>query len=103
MFKQGQINVPILGVVENMSYFTPEELPENKYYLFGKDGGKELAKTFNVPFLGEIPIVQSISEAGDQGAPVALKTGSALSRSFSEIAGKVAQQVAINNAQTANC
>ncbi len=69
----------------------------------GKDGGKELAKAFNVPFLGEIPIVQSISEAGDSGAPVALETGSKLSQSFSEIAGRIAQQVAINNAQTANC
>jgi ATP-binding protein involved in chromosome partitioning len=103
MFKMAGINIPVLGVIENMSYFTPAELPDNKYYLFGKDGGKELAKTFSVPFLGEIPIVQSISEAGDSGAPVALETGSKLSRSFSEIAGRIAQQVAINNAQTANC
>lgn len=103
MFRMAGINIPVLGVIENMSYFTPAELPDNKYYLFGKDGGKELAKTFNVPFLGEIPIVQSISEAGDSGAPVALETGSKLSQSFSEIAGRIAQQVAINNAQTANC
>jgi ATP-binding protein involved in chromosome partitioning len=103
MFRMAGINIPVLGVIENMSYFTPAELPDNKYYLFGKDGGKELAKTFNVPFLGEIPIVQSISEAGDSGAPVALEAGSRLSQSFSEIAGRIAQQVAINNAQTANC
>jgi ATP-binding protein involved in chromosome partitioning len=103
MFRMTGINIPVLGVIENMSYFTPAELPDNKYYLFGKDGGKELAKTFGVPFLGEIPIVQSISEAGDAGAPAALETGSKLSQSFSEIAGRIAQQVAINNAQTANC
>ncbi|HMI00979.1 MAG TPA: Mrp/NBP35 family ATP-binding protein [Pedobacter sp.] len=103
MFRMTGINIPVLGVIENMSYFTPAELPDNKYYLFGKDGGKELAKAFNVPFLGEIPIVQSISEAGDSGAPVALEAGSKLSQSFSEIAGRIAQQVAINNAQTANC
>lgn len=103
MFRMAGINIPVLGVIENMSYFTPAELPDNKYYLFGKDGGKELAKTFDVPFLGEIPIVQSISEAGDSGAPVALEAGSRLSQSFSEIAGRIAQQVAINNAQTANC
>jgi len=103
MFKMPGINIPVLGVVENMAYFTPEELPENKYYIFGKDGGKELAKSFDVPFLGEIPIVQSIAEAGDNGAPIALNTESVLSGAFAEIAGKVAQQVAINNAQTANC
>jgi ATP-binding protein involved in chromosome partitioning len=103
MFRMTGINIPVLGVIENMAYFTPAELPDNKYYLFGKDGGKELAKTFSVPFLGEIPIVQSISEAGDSGAPVALQTESELSHVFSEIAGRIAQQVAIHNAQTANC
>lgn len=102
MFRMQGINIPVLGVIENMSYFTPEELPNNKYYLFGRDGGKELAKAFNVPFLGEIPIVQSISSAGDRGTPIALDTQSKLSVSFSEIAGRVAQQVAINNAQTVN-
>lgn len=102
MFRMPGINIPVLGVIENMAYFTPEELPDNKYYLFGRDGGKGLAKTFNVPFLGEIPIVQSISSAGDNGKPIALDTQSKLSVSFSEIAGKVAQQVAINNAQTVN-
>lgn len=69
MFKQGNINIPILGIIENMAYFTPAELPENKYYIFGKDGGKILAEQFEVPFLGEIPIVQSIREGGDKGFP----------------------------------
>jgi ATP-binding protein involved in chromosome partitioning len=99
MFKMPGINIPVLGVIENMAYFTPDELPDNKYYIFGKDGGKVLAESFEVPFLGEIPIVQSITEGGDSGAPVALNKDSILSATFSEIAGKVAQQVAINNAQ----
>lgn len=103
MFKMPSINIPVLGVIENMAYFTPEELPENKYYIFGKDGGKELSKSFDVPFLGEIPIVQGITTAGDQGAPIALDLSSKMSTVFAEIAGKVAQQVAINNAQTVNC
>lgn len=102
MFRMPGINIPVLGVIENMAYFTPEELPGNKYYLFGRNGGKELAKAFDVPFLGEIPIVQSISDAGDNGRPVALDADSQLSQSFSQIAGRIAQQVAINNAQTAN-
>jgi len=101
MFKMPGINIPVLGVVENMAYFTPEELPENKYYLFGKDGGKLLAESFDVPFLGEIPIVQSISEAGDNGTPIALNKESLLSGSFASLAGKVAQQIAISNALTA--
>ena len=67
MFKQAQINVPVLGVIENMSYFIPEELPENKYHIFGKDGGKDLAEKSSVPFLGELPLVQSIRESGDLG------------------------------------
>jgi len=103
MFRMPGINIPVLGVIENMAYFTPAELPDNKYYLFGKDGGKELAQKFDVPFLGEIPIVQGISEAGDNGAPIALNAQHVLAQSFSEIAGRVAQQIAIHNAQTANC
>ncbi|MBC8987078.1 Mrp/NBP35 family ATP-binding protein [Pedobacter sp. N36a] len=103
MFKMPSINIPVLGVIENMAYFTPEELPDNKYYIFGKDGGKELAKSFEVPFLGEIPIVQGITAAGDHGAPIALDLSSKMSAVFAEIAGKVAQQVAINNALTVNC
>ena len=100
MFRMPGINIPVLGVIENMAYFTPAELPDHKYYIFGKDGGKVLADSFNVPFLGEIPIVQSITEGGDNGTPVALDKGSVLSACFSEIAGRVAQQVAINNAQS---
>ena len=103
MFKMPGINIPVLGVVENMAYFTPAELPDHKYYIFGKDGGKELAASFDVPFLGEIPIVQSIAEGGDAGVPVALQADSILGASFSEIAGRVAQQVAISNAQRVTC
>jgi ATP-binding protein involved in chromosome partitioning len=97
MFKQPQINVPILGIVENMSYFTPEELPDNKYYLFGKDGGKKLAEDNNVALLGQIPIVQSIRESGDNGHPQAMKEGS-ISDAFKTLAENMAQQVAIRNA-----
>lgn len=103
MFRMQGMNIPVLGVIENMAYFTPEELPDHKYHIFGKDGGKALAASFDVPFLGEIPIVQGITEGGDSGTPVALNTGSILAGTFSEIAGKVAQQVAINNAQMVNC
>ncbi len=98
MFRQPQINVPVLGVVENMAYFTPEELPDNKYYLFGKEGGKKLAQKFNVPFLGEIPIVQSIRESGDSGYPAVFKTG-VTETSFIQLAEAVARQVAIRNAE----
>ncbi len=90
MFKQPQINVPVLGVVENMAYFTPEELPDNKYYLFGKDGGKNLAEKHNVPLLGQIPIVQSIRESGDSGLPAVLKEGPAAD-AFHELAKVLAQ------------
>lgn len=104
MFGMPGINIPVLGVIENMAYFTPEELPENKYYIFGKDGGKELAKHFQVPFLGEIPLVQGITEAGDKGKPIALETSHPQSLAFKEIAGKIAQQISINNVQQmANC
>ena len=103
MFQMPSINIPVLGVVENMSYFTPAELPENKYYIFGKDGGKELASKYNVPFLGEIPLVQSITTAGDTGEPISLDKTSVLVEAFIEIAGKMAQQISINNVQTANC
>lgn len=98
MFKMPGINIPVLGVIENMAYFTPAELPENKYYLFGKDGGKQLAESFDVPFLGEVPLVQGISESGDSGSPIALDKENVLSQTFSAIAGRVAQQIAINNA-----
>lgn len=100
MFKQPQINVPILGVIENMAYFTPEELPNNKYYLFGKEGGRKLAEKFEVPFLGEIPIVQSIRESGDTGYPAVLKEG-VTQKAFSDLAESVARQIAIRNASKA--
>lgn len=97
MFRQPQINVPILGVIENMAYFTPEELPENKYYLFGKEGGRKLAEKYEVPFLGEVPIVQSIRESGDTGYPAVLKKG-VTQDAYMELAETVARQVAIRNA-----
>jgi ATP-binding protein involved in chromosome partitioning len=97
MFRQPQINVPVLGVVENMAYFTPEELPENKYYIFGKEGGQKLAEKYDVPFLGEIPIVQSIRESGDTGYPAVLKVGMTKD-AYMELAESVARQIAIRNA-----
>ncbi len=103
MFRMPGINIPILGVIENMAYFTPAELPENKYYIFGKNGGKELAAQYAVPFLGEIPLVQGITIAGDEGQPIAMDNESPLAASFAEIAGRIAQQISINNVLTANC
>lgn len=98
MFKQPQINVPVLGVVENMAYFTPEELPENKYYIFGKDGGHEFAKKHNVPLLAQIPIVQAVRESGDNGYPVVLKDDPITQAAFTQLAEEVARNVAIRNA-----
>ncbi len=100
MFKQPQINVPILGIVENMAYFTPEELPNNKYYIFGKDGGKNLSEKYNVPLLGQIPLVQSIRESGDSGLPAVMKEG-AIAIAFTQLAESMARQVAIRNANFA--
>ncbi len=97
MFKQPQINVPVLGIVENMAYFTPEELPDNKYFIFGEGGGQKLAEKFEVPFLGQVPIVQSIREAGDSGYPAVLKDD-ITAGSFSGLAESLARQVAIRNA-----
>jgi len=85
MFQQESINVPVLGIIENMSYFTPAELPDNKYYIFGKDGAKNLAEDIGASFLGEVPLVQSIREAGDVGHPVALQDNTPLEIAFSEI------------------
>lgn len=98
MFKQDGINVPILGLVENMAWFTPEELPNNKYYIFGKEGCKQFAEELNVPLLGQIPIVQSIADAGDAGKPVATDENSILGKAFMQLAENVAQQIAIRNA-----
>lgn len=98
MFKMDSVNVPVLGLIENMAYFTPRELPDNKYYIFGKDGGRNLAAELNIPFLGEIPLVQGICEGGDQGSPIVLQEENPAAWSFMTIAGNVAQQVAIRNA-----
>lgn len=102
MFLMSAINVPLLGIVENMSYFTPAELPENKYYIFGHGGGQKLASQLEVPFLGEIPLVKGISDSGDAGKPVVLDEQSPMSKAFTEMAQKVAQQVAIYNAEANN-
>jgi ATP-binding protein involved in chromosome partitioning len=98
MFKMDAIKVPILGVVENMSYFIPEEFPDHKYFLFGKEGGRKLAEQFEIPFLGEIPLVQAVGEAGEQGEPIILKDDHPMAKSFASISSNVAQQVAILNA-----
>ena len=97
MFLSEAINVPVLGIIENMAYFTPEELPNNKYYIFGKEGAKNLAEDLQVPFLGEVPLVQSIREAGDYGRPAALQTASPLEKIYEEIARNVVQEVVSRN------
>ena len=97
MFKQELINVPVLGIVENMSYFTPKELPDNKYYLFGKDGAKNLAEDLKVPFLGNIPIEQSVREAGDFGRPVSMQEDTVVSKDFKTITQKIVAEVVKRN------
>lgn len=97
MFQQESINVPVLGIIENMAYFTPEELPDNKYYIFGKEGAKHLAEDLNVPLLGEIPLVQSIREAGDIGRPAAMQTGTPLEKAFEKLTQNVVQEVVNRN------
>ena len=97
MFQQDSIQVPVLGVVENMAYFTPEELPENKYYIFGKEGAKNLATDTQVPFLGEIPLVQSVREAGDLGRPAALQENSPVADSLYRITQNMVAQVLDRN------
>jgi ATP-binding protein involved in chromosome partitioning len=95
MYQMEGVKVPIIGVIENMSYFTSAELPDNKYYIFGKDGGKRLAEENNVPFLGEIPLVKSVADAGDNGFPIALDQDEPVAAAFAEIAGRVAQELSI--------
>lgn len=95
MFLMDGINIPLLGVVENMAYFTPAELPDHKYYIFGKGGGKALAERFNLPFLGEIPLVKAVSDAGDVGLPAMMEEENPANAAFREISGKVAQQLSI--------
>ena len=97
MFLSEAINVPVLGIIENMAYFTPTELPDNKYYIFGKEGAKNLAEELQVPFLGEVPIVQSIREAGDYGRPAAMQTESIIGTVFEEITRNVVQEVVNRN------
>jgi ATP-binding protein involved in chromosome partitioning len=98
MFGQAQLNVPIIGLVENMSYFTPVELPDNRYYIFGKQGGRRLASEYDLPFLGEIPIVQSIREGGDQGVPVMMGDDSITQQAFIQFSAQVVRSIAMRNA-----
>jgi ATP-binding protein involved in chromosome partitioning len=97
MFQLPQINVPVLGIVENMAYFTPAELPNNKYYIFGRQGGEQLAQNLGFPLLGQIPLVQSICEAGDAGRPVVLQKDTPQAKAFMDLAGNVVRAVAIRN------
>ncbi|MGZ9674746.1 Mrp/NBP35 family ATP-binding protein [Flavobacterium sp. GNP001] len=97
MFMSEAINVPVLGIIENMAYFTPAELPDNKYYIFGQEGAKNLADDLGVPFLGEIPIVQSIREAGDYGRPAAMQIASPVENIFDEVTRNVVREVVARN------
>ena len=97
MFTGEKVNVPVLGLVENMAWFTPAELPTNRYYLFGKEGGKRLAEELHIPLLGQIPIVQSICEGGDSGQPVALDPDTITGQAFQELAANVIQQIDYRN------
>ncbi len=97
MFQQDSIQVPVLGIIENMAYFTPEELPDNKYYIFGKEGAKYLAQDLKVPFLGELPLVQSIREAGDVGRPAALQTATPLESTFEKLTQNVVEELVKRN------
>ncbi|HEV8272751.1 MAG TPA: Mrp/NBP35 family ATP-binding protein [Chitinophagaceae bacterium] len=99
MFGQAQVNVPIIGLVENMSYFTPAELPNNKYYIFGKEGGRRLAEEYDLPFLGQIPLVQSIREGGDQGVPIMMSDDEITKKAFEDFAAFAVRSIAMRNAQ----
>lgn len=101
MFTNEKVNVPILGLVENMAWFTPAELPENKYYIFGKEGAKQLAEEMHVPLLGQIPLVQSIRESGDEGAPAALNENSLVGQQFLLLADNLVAQVDRRNEEQA--
>jgi ATP-binding protein involved in chromosome partitioning len=98
MFGQANVNVPIIGLVENMAYFTPAELPENKYYLFGKEGGLKLASEYDLSFLGQIPLVQSIREGGDEGVPAMVGQDKVSKDAFRIFVGNAVRQIAIRNA-----
>ena len=97
MFQQENIQVPVLGIIENMAYFTPQELPDNKYYIFGNGGAKNLAEDMEIPFLGELPLIQSIREAGDVGRPAALQTATEIEKSFEEITKNVVSETVKRN------
>ena len=97
MFKMDNVNVPIIGLVENMSWFTPEELPDNKYYIFGRDGAKNLAEGLGVPFLGQIPLIQSLRESGDIGKPAVLQENSIISDVFDELVQNFTKQIEIKH------
>ena len=97
MFNQKNINVPVLGIIENMAYFTPEELPKNKYYLFGKEGAKNLSIDLKVPFLGEVPLIQSIREAGDIGRPASLQKNSIIEKAFNTITKNMISELLLRN------
>jgi len=97
MFKQKNINVPVLGIIENMAYFTPKELPKNKYYLFGKEGAKNLSIDLKVPFLGEVPLIQSIREAGDIGRPASLQKNSIIENAFNTITKNMISELLLRN------
>jgi ATP-binding protein involved in chromosome partitioning len=98
MFGQAQLNVPLIGLVENMSYFSPAELPNSRYYIFGKQGGRRLADEYDIPFLGEIPLVQSIREGGDQGVPAMMNDEPITKQAFSQFASLVVRSIAMRNA-----
>jgi ATP-binding protein involved in chromosome partitioning len=98
MFGQAQINVPIIGLVENMAYFTPAELPNNRYYLFGKEGGKNLAEEYDLPFLGQVPLVQSIREGGDDGVPAMIGKEDISKAAFRQLTANAVRNIAIRNA-----
>lgn len=97
MFTMESINIPVLGIIENMAYFTPEELPDNKYYIFGKEGAKNLAEDLQVPFLGEVPLVQSVREAGDAGRPAVLQEQNPVKQVYQEIAQNMLQSLMERN------
>lgn len=97
MFQQESINVPVLGVVENMAYFSPKELPDNRYYIFGKEGAKNLANDLSIPFLGEVPLVQSVREAADLGRPAALQDDTPMSRAFEKLTQNMVSELVMRN------
>lgn len=98
MFGQAQLKVPVIGLVENMSYFTPPELPLNRYYIFGKEGGKQLAEEFEIPFLGQIPIVESIRQGGDSGIPIMITEDEITKKAFMDFTANATRQIAMRNA-----